>query len=133
MEPRDTKQPASGTPIHRAWIVTPGHREAEARVDAVPFPFWARAVRTLGLMAAWGGASVATFFVTMFDPFLTSIPVAVGAFSVFRSWRGHFVVRSFDGGCPRCGASMRLKPGARISVPHPMVCYACHHEGELLF
>jgi hypothetical protein len=134
MEPHDTNQQASGAaPVRRAWIVIPGHRDAEARVDAVPFPFWARAFRTLMLAAAWGSASVATFFITMFDPFLTSIPVAVGAFSVYRSWKGHFLVRSFHGGCPRCGESMALKPGARISVPHPMVCYSCHHEGELLF
>lgn len=134
MEPHTTQQKTTdgGAPV-RAWIVLPGHRDVEARVDMVPFPFWARAFRTAGLAAAWSLAAVATFFVTMFDPFLSSIPAFVGAFSVYRSWKGHFLVRSFHGGCPRCGVAMALKPGARISVPHPMVCYSCHHEGELLF
>ena len=133
MEPHTTGQTTvdEAAPV-RAWIVLPGHREAEARVDMVPFPFWARAFRTAGLAAGWGLAAVATFF-AMFDPFLTSIPVLVGMFGVYRSWRGHFLIRSFHGGCPRCGQAMRLKPGARISVPHPMICYSCHHEGQLLF
>ncbi|HEX8691242.1 MAG TPA: hypothetical protein VF746_02280 [Longimicrobium sp.] len=116
-----------------ARIVLPGHRDAEGKAEVVPVPFWSRAVRTAALAGAWAAAAVTMFFVTIFDPFLTSIPVLVGAFTVYRSWRGQYLVRSFQGGCPRCGTSIRLKPGARISVPHPMVCYSCHHEPELSF
>jgi len=116
-----------------ARIVLPRHRDAEGKAEVVPVPFCARAVRTAALAGAWAAAAVAMFFVTIFDPFLTSIPVLVGAFTVYRSWRGAYLVRSFQGGCPRLGTSMRLKPGARISVPHPMVCYSCHHEPELSF
>lgn len=129
---REDTTASADAPV-RAWIVLPGHRDAEARVEVVRLPFWTRALRTVALGAGWGAGTVAAFFITMFDPFLSSIPLCIGAFSVYRSWKGHYSIRSFRGGCPRCGEAMRLKPGARISVPHPMVCYSCHHEPELLF
>ena len=117
----------------QAWIVLPGHRDARADIEVREYPFWTRLVRTLGLGAAWSVVTVSTFVITIFDPFLSSIPLTVGLFTVWRSWKGRFRVNRFAGDCPRCGTAMRLKPGSHISVPHPLVCYACHHEPELLF
>ena len=116
-----------------ARIVLPGHADTVARVDVREVTFGARVTRTLVLAAVWGSVTTATFLITMFDPFMTSLPALVGTMSVYRSWRGRIQVRSFVGACPRCGAEIRLKANSRVSAPHPLVCYACHHEPELVF
>ena len=123
----------SPTPSRAAWIILPGHRDVRAAVEVAEYPFWARVLRTVVLAGMWTAATVATFLVTIFDPFLSSIPLTVGAFTVYRSWRGRFRIGSFQGGCPRCNTALQLKPGARISSPHPLMCYSCHHEAQLTF
>lgn len=115
----------------RAWIVLPGHRDAEARLEVMAYPFWTRVLRTLGLAFTWVAITVTTFLVTIFDPFMTAMPALIGTMSVYRSWKGRFRVEAFEGGCPRCGTAMALKRGSRIGTPHHMVCYSCHHEPEL--
>lgn len=114
-----------------AWIVLPGHADVPARVEVERYSPVSRAMRTLGWACAWLGASVAAFLVTLFDPFLTSIPFFVGAVLTFRSWRGRFRVRSFRGTCPRCGQPLPLAVGAKIGAPHRLVCYHCHFEPSL--
>jgi hypothetical protein len=116
-----------------ARIVLPGHADTVARVDVREVAFGARVTRTLVLAAVWGSITTAVFFITVFDPFMTSLPALVGTMSVYRSWRGRIQVRSLLGVCPRCGADIRLKPNSRVSAPHPLVCYACHHEPKLVF
>jgi hypothetical protein len=115
-----------------AHVVLPGHPDTVARVDVDEVPLRARLLRTTVMAGAWGAVSAAMFFITVFDPFMTSMPVLVGAVTVWRSWKGEWRVRSFCGGCPRCGAELLVKPKARIGVPHPLVCYSCHHEPQLV-
>ncbi|HSU13020.1 hypothetical protein [Longimicrobium sp.] len=115
-----------------AHVVLPGHADTIARVDVDAVPFRARLLRTLVMAGAWGAISAAMFFITVFDPFMTSMPVLVGAVTVWRNWKGRYRVRGFQGACPRCGAEMRLKENTRVAVPHPLVCYACHHEPQLV-
>jgi hypothetical protein len=121
-----------GSRASGARIVLAGHRDTVARVDVSEVPLRRRVVRTLVLAAFWGTVTAAVFFITVFDPFMTSMPVLVGAVTVWRSWKGEWRVRSFCGGCPRCGAELLVKPKARIGVPHPLVCYSCHHEPQLV-
>ncbi|HET7462458.1 MAG TPA: hypothetical protein VFJ82_14490 [Longimicrobium sp.] len=116
-----------------ARIVLPGHDDTVARVDVHEVSFGARVTRTMLMAAVWGTITTATFLITMFDPFMTSLPALVGTMAVYRGWKGRFQVRSFRGGCPRCGADITLKPNSRVSAPHPLVCYACHHEPQLVF
>jgi hypothetical protein len=116
-----------------ARIVLPGHTDTAARVDVLEVPMRARVLRTILLAAFWGTLTVAVFFVTVFDPFMTSMPAFVGAASVYRSWRGRFELRGFEARCPRCAAELKVKPNARVSAHHPLVCYACHHQPELVF
>jgi hypothetical protein len=116
-----------------ARIVLAGHADRPARVEAAEVSFRARVMRTLVTAGVWGSISTAVFFITVFDPFMTSMPTLVGAMAVYRSWKGRLRIRSFHGGCPRCGAEISIKANARISTPHPLVCYACHHEPELVF
>jgi len=115
-----------------ARVVLPGHADTIARVDVDAVPLRARVVRTMVLAGVWGSISAAMFFVTVFDPFMTSMPVLVGAVTVWRNWKGRFRIRGFQAACPRCGAEMRLKENTRVAVPHPLVCYACHHEPQLV-
>lgn len=115
-----------------ARIVLPGHEDTVARVDVDEVSFGARVTRTMVMAAVWATITTATFLITMFDPFMTSLPALVGTMAVYRGWKGRFQVRSFRGGCPRCGADIQLKPNSRVSVPHPLVCYACHHEPKLV-
>lgn len=116
-----------------ARIVLPGHADTVARVDVDEVSFGARVTRTVVMAAVWATITTATFLITMFDPFMTSLPALVGTMAVYRGWKGRFQVRSFRGGCPRCGADIQLKPNSRVSAPHPLVCYACHHEPRLVF
>ncbi|HEU0053695.1 MAG TPA: hypothetical protein VFQ39_10975 [Longimicrobium sp.] len=115
-----------------AWIVLPGHRETEAHVEVRGYSLGARVLRTAALLAGWGTLTATVFFVTIFDPFMTSMPLVIGAVAVWRSWKGRYRVQRFEGSCPRCGEGMTLKPGSKISVPHPLVCYSCHHEPALV-
>ena len=116
-----------------ARIVLPGHADTVAKVEVREVTFGGRVTRTLGRAALWSTITTATFLITMFDPFMTSLPALVGAMAVYRGWKGRFQVRSFRGGCPRCGAEIQIKPDSRVSAPHPLVCYGCHHEPQLVF
>jgi hypothetical protein len=116
-----------------ARIVLPGHADTVARVDVTEVPLKARVLRTALFAAFWATVTVTVFFVTLFDPFMTSMPALVGAASVYRSWRGRFALHAFQARCPHCAAELKVKPNAKVSAPHPLVCYACHHQPELVF
>lgn len=114
-----------------AWIVLPGHRDAPARLSVVQYSTVARLYRTLLYGVLWIAGTVAMFFVTIFDPFMTCIPLFVGGVMTYRSWRGRFRVTEFHGACPRCAQPLALGTGSKIASPHHLVCYNCHHEPNL--
>jgi hypothetical protein len=114
-----------------ARIVLAGHRDAPARVTVVRYSPVARFYRTVMYAMLWMVSTVGMFLVTIFDPFMTSLPLFVGAVMTYRSWRGRFRVTAFDGACPRCAEPITLKPGSKIGSPHHLVCYNCHHEPDL--
>lgn len=114
-----------------AWIVLPGHPDAPARLRVVAYSPAARLWRTAVAVVTWIVSTIAAFFVTMMDPFLTGIPLMVGGVMTLRAWRGRYRVTEFAGRCPRCAEPIELEEGARIASPHKLVCYACHHEPQL--
>lgn len=124
---------SNGTAAGHARIVLPGHADTIARVEVRPISSRNRVLRTLGLAGLWGTITTAVFFITVFDPFMTSMPAFVGAASVYRSWRGRFELRAFEASCPRCGTELKMKRNARVGAQAPLVCYTCHHEPELVF
>ena len=124
---------SNGTAAGRARVVLPGHADTIARVEVRPISSRNRVLRTLGLAGLWGTVTTAVFFITVFDPFMTSMPAFVGAASVYRSWRGRFELRAFEARCPRCGSELKMKRNARVGAQAPLVCYTCHHEPELVF
>jgi hypothetical protein len=113
------------------WIVLPGHRDVRAAVEVERYSRGRRVYRTVGVATLSAMATVAAFVVTIFDPFLSSIPLLVGATATWRSWNGRFRVTRFEGACPRCAEPIALRAGSRIGSPHRLVCYECHHEPEL--
>lgn len=125
--PEGSSTPAA---IPSARIVLGGHPTRPARLVARRYPVWARMVRTLAFVVLWVGSTAGTLIFT-FDPFVATFPFAIGVSFVYKSWKGRFRVEDFEAACPRCGEGLLLKPGSRISLPHPMVCYSCHHEPEL--
>jgi hypothetical protein len=66
----------------------------------------------------------------MIPPYLESglIALAVGAYLARRAWVGEWVVRHMDGTCPRCAATMTLRPESVLYLPHTMRCAACGTE-----
>jgi hypothetical protein len=114
-----------------AWIILAGHRNAPAQLTVERYSPIARFYRTVLYGMMWIGSTVAMFLVTIFDPFMTCIPLFVGAVMTHRSWRGRFRVMEFHGACPRCQSPLELKLGSKIGSPHHLVCYNCHHEPDL--
>lgn len=123
---------ASAAGAVSAWVVLPGHMDTKAEVQVEAVTFRGRMTATLAKAALWGTIVVTTLVVTVGDPFMTSMPALMGAVAVWRSWRGRFRIRAIEARCPRCGEAIPLKPNARVSVPHPLVCLACHHEPQLV-
>lgn len=115
-----------------ARIVLPGHPDAGAEVEVNVYPFRFRVARTFGYLALWVGSTATALVVTFGDPFLTAIPFILGVVGVHRSWRGRFRVARFQGNCPRCATPLKLGEGDKISTPHNLVCYHCHHEPHLV-
>ncbi|HLL46916.1 MAG TPA: hypothetical protein VK399_09395 [Longimicrobiaceae bacterium] len=117
-------------PVPGARIVLGGHPSRPARLVARRYPGWARLARTLAFVVLWIASTLGTLVFT-FDPFVASLPFLMGISFVYRSWKGRFRVEEFQAACPRCGEELKLKPGSKIDLPHPLVCYHCHHEPEL--
>lgn len=107
-----------------------GHQSRPAHLDVVRYPAWAWFGRLLGLCVLWLGSTVLTLLVT-FDPFVASFPFVIGLGFVYRAWNARYRVNEFRGHCPRCENELTIRPGSKIDLPHPLVCYSCHHEPEL--
>jgi hypothetical protein len=107
-----------------------GHQSRAAHLDIVSYPVWAWVCRLLALSVLWLGSTALTLLVT-FDPFVASFPFVIGLGFVYRAWNARYRVNSFRGHCPRCENELTIRPGSKIDLPHPLVCYSCHHEPEL--
>jgi hypothetical protein len=114
-----------------AWIILPGHSDAPAHLSVERYSRLARLYRTIWYAFLWFGSTLGTVIVTIGDPFMTGIPLFVGAVLTYKSWGGRFRVTEFRGACPRCREPINLKPGSKIGSPHHLVCYHCHHEPDL--
>ncbi len=122
---------AEAMPVPTAQVVLGGHQGRPARLEVMRYSHGWRFARTVAAVLAWWGSTVATLVFT-FDPFVASFPLLLGCGMVWKSWRGRFRVEAFDGACPRCETRLEVKSGSRISLPHPLVCYHCHHEPVLV-
>lgn len=130
-EPVHDMETRSSNAVPTGWLVLPGHPDAPAHVSVVHYSRVARLYRTTLYAFLWITSTIGMFLVTIFDPFMTSMPLFVGGVMTFKSWRGRFRVMEFSGACPRCHTALTLKPGSKIGSPHHLVCYSCHHEPDL--
>lgn len=122
--------PISGSPAHAAVVHLRGHTPTAAHLEVARFPAVAWIGRIVLHVLGWLVSTAATLLIT-FDPFIASFPLVIGLAMVYRSVRGRYRVDAFRGTCPRCAGELELKPGTRIPLPYPVVCYRCHHEPEL--
>lgn len=107
-----------------------GHQPRAAHLEVSRYPAWAWLGRIVLFVLCWIVGTWVTLVFT-FDPFVASFPFVLGLGLVYHGIRGRYQVRAFHGACPRCEGDLRLDAGSKINLPHPMVCYACHHEPEL--
>ncbi len=114
-----------------ARIVLRGHGSVPAELEVVKYPRARWALRTLGYLLLWLIWTLGTLLFT-FDPFVASFPFVIGGAMAYRSWTGRYQILAFRGHCPRCENALTIKPGSKIDLPHPLVCYNCHHEPELV-
>jgi hypothetical protein len=54
------------------------------------------------------------------------LAIGIGAYLVYREATTRYIVRSFEGTCPRCGHSLALKRGSRLTAARSVPCYGCH-------
>ena len=115
----------------RARLTLPASGSASASVEVEHQPRRQRRVRAAGIAAAAVAFAPVVFFVP--PHFLWPLVVLVtGGYFAYREWTGAYVVRSFEGACPRCGAPLSVEPGSRIRQRQRIECYGCHREPELV-
>ena len=108
-------------------------RGHEARPATLDVEYRAPRTRATRAALALAGCWLLAPIVFLLPPHLPWAIAAVlaGLYFSYRQWTGEYQVHRFEGSCPRCGAELPLPPGSRIRLPHPMVCYQCHHEPVL--
>lgn len=116
---------------HNAVVRLRGHQARNAHLEVSRYPTLAWLARIVLYLFFWIAGTWAVLVFT-FDPFVASFPFVLGIGLVYHGIKGRYQVRSFRGECPRCDAELKLDAGSKINLPHPMVCYACHHEPELV-
>ena len=114
----------------RARLTLRGHDPQPAVLGVVYRPPRTRATKALlTLLGFWVLAPI-VFLIPPHIPWAL-LAVAAGIYLAYRQWNGEYVVQTFSGSCPRCGATLSLAPGSKIRLPHKMVCFQCHHEPVL--
>jgi hypothetical protein len=108
----------------------PGHEATPARAEVVHRPRSLRLTRALhSLLGFWALAPI-VFFVPPHLPW-TLAAFALGIYFAWVNWSGAYEVRTVEGKCPRCGNTLTVKPGTKVSLPYKITCYHCHHDSRL--
>ena len=119
----------------------PGAFDAIAQATLFGYAAVPAHVRVTARTSAWrvGGALRTLALFTVVAPFAAIFPphavwpigaLATGATLARRRWIERFTLQAVDGACPKCGHPLQVKP-ARLRMPHPVPCDACHHEVTL--
>jgi hypothetical protein len=108
----------------------PAHEPTPARAEVVYRPRSVRLTRALLSLAGFWALVPIVFFLPPHLPWALAA-FALGIYFAWANWTGSYEVRTLQGACPRCGNALAVKPGAKISLPHKITCYNCHHEPHL--
>jgi len=101
------------TPPATAFVSLRGYGSVPAHLEVSRFPLLAWMARVVFFCVCWVGGTL-------------------GLGLVYGGVRGRYRVHAFWGVCPSCREPLQLREGSKISLPHPMNCYVCHHEPELI-
>jgi hypothetical protein len=115
----------------RGRLVLPAAGSTPAALDVEPQPKRRRAVRA-GLIVAAALVLMPVVFVVPPHFLWPLVALVAGLYFARKVWVGEYVVRSFEGACPRCGEALTLEPGTRIRSRERIECYGCHREPELV-
>lgn len=123
--------PGSGAVVTPpARLSLPGHEPTEVRAAVIYRSTSLRLTRAMiYLIGLWALAPL-VFLIPPHLPWALAAVVA-GIALAWSNWSGTWEVRSVEGACPRCGTRLTVKPGARISLPHDLSCFHCHHNPTL--
>jgi hypothetical protein len=113
-----------------ALLTLAGHEPRAGSIEVTYRPPRARMTRALLALLGFWALIPLVFFIPPHLPWVLAAFTA-GVYFAWRNWAGEYVVRSFTGVCPRCGAQLSLAPGTRIRLPHAITCYQCHHHPVL--
>lgn len=108
----------------------PGHEETPARAEVIYRSRSLRLTRALlSLLGFWALVPI-VFFLPPHLPWSLAA-FALGIYFAWANWSGAYEIRAMEGVCPRCGNALAVKPGTKISLPHKITCYNCHHDSYL--
>lgn len=119
--------PVESPQVH---LVLRAHAPSPARLGVVYQPLPGRLLKTVFTLAVFWGACPWVAWLPPHYPW-PILSFCAGAFLAHRYWAGRYVVHWFAGECPRCGGALCLRAGARIRLPYPLTCFACHFEPSL--
>ena len=110
-----------------AQLVAFGTEPADARVVALER---STAWRAGGTAARLGATAVITPLVALLPPHAPWVAGALigGVLLARRRWTERWTLMEFEGTCPKCEASIALKPGTRLLSPQPVTCESCHQS-----
>lgn len=123
---------APASPDADAWLYLAQHDPTPVDVDLTYRSGWSRAVRVVLILAALPAVAVVSFMIPPHGEPLF-VAVGLGLYLLYREASTQFVVRRFEGRCPRCGGELRLERGSRLTASRRIPCYGCHFHPVLVF
>lgn len=132
-----TQGPGGGLPSEGGRFTVQG----EAVVFGFPNTRVELSVRRRAVSWRAGGAARTLAVFVLIVPLVAIVPphapwaigaLAAGAVLARRRWSERFTLERVAGACPKCGEPLVVKP-ARLKLPHPVSCEACHHQTALRF
>jgi len=89
--------------------------------------------RALRASVFFGGGLLLAPLVGVVPPHAPWVAAALGfgGFFGIRKWRERFTLVSFEGSCPRCGESVRIRAGTPLRATLSVPCEGCHYDAQL--
>jgi hypothetical protein len=108
----------------------PGHEATPAQAEVIYRPRSVRLTRALLSLLGFWALTPIVFFIPPHLPWALAT-FTLGIYFAWANWSGVYEVQKLEGDCPRCGNALIVRPGTKISLPHKITCYDCHHDSQL--
>jgi hypothetical protein len=107
-----------------------GHPPSPATLVVEPRSAVTRRTRAItGLLGCWLLMPV-VFFIPPHAEWVLLLFFG-GIYICRKEWTAEYVLRQFEGNCPRCGTALRVKGGTTLRFPHGIPCPGCRHTCAL--